>query len=267
MLKFRNLKGKDLEQKIDLVNDKWKSLDIDIEATGDKMKGEKNYPYEIGVNVTDQDNKVLFKCSLMISDIFKDEIKMNSAFFRNKIPFYNEKMSVFCQDKDAHLYKSVNIKEALEILNAIIKKFNIKIISAYNVSYDYEGINFLYDLRPSVKNQFAKLNDIDIMKLFTMTLEMFPRTRNKFIEFCKENGFVTASGNCIINAEVVYKFITKKLDFKEKHTGLEDLKIERKIRRWCIMKFKKANKPFIYELNTRKKGNLYKGENALLKAY
>lgn len=267
MLKYRKLKGEDLKQTIDLVNDKWLSLDIDIEATGDIKKGEKNYPYEIGLNVTDQDNKVLFKCSLMISDIFKDEIKMNSAFFKNKIPFYNNKMSVFCNDKDAHLYKSVNIKEALEILNAIIKKFNIKIISAYNVKFDYEGINYLYELRPSVKNTFAKLNDIDIMKLFTMVLEQFPRTRKKFVEFCKENDFITESGNCIINAEVVYKFITKLLDFEEKHTGLEDLKIERKIRRWCIMKFKKANKPFIYELNTRKKGNLYKGENALLKAY
>ena len=36
-----------------------------------------------------------------------------------------------------------------------------------------------------------------------------------------------------MTAEVIYRYLTQNLDFEEEHTGLEDVRIERKIFEYC----------------------------------
>ena len=251
---------------IDLTTYKKMGLDIDIESVGDITKKEKNYPYDIGVNIYDYETKKVVKAfSLIINEIFNDDIKMDSAFFKNKIPFYNNMLDIFNENKESNYYKCVNINEALNIINVAISKFKIQVVGAFNARFDYEGVNYLYDLRPSIKNKFSKLKPLDIRLMFLQYLKDQPRMLKKFKEFCKETNRKTEKGFCSTTAETAYCFLFS-TDFQEKHTGLEDLKIETKIKSKLISLYKKNKKPFLYDLSGHKLGvSLYKGENALLR--
>jgi len=265
---LRDKKNTQAIQFLDLINNEFNQLSIDIEGTGDKQKGEKHFPFDISIYVINKFGKVIFKKSLIVEDIFENDIAMNSAFFKNKIPFYENKLSVFCQDKDAILYQLLSIPKVLKTLNDIIKRFNCKVISAYNVSYDYDGINNLYELKPYITNKFQRLNDLDIQKLFIKFLIDFPKAKHYFFKWCKANNKTTKTGvYASTTAECVYQYITKNLKFKEHHTGLEDLKIEYAIYKWILGKYKKAKKELIYPLNTRGTFGvgLYNGKNPFLK--
>lgn len=251
MLKLRNKNDNTQTQLLDLINDKFNQVIIDIEGTGDKQKGEKHFPFDIAIYVVNGFGKIIFKKSLVVEEIFEDEIAMNSAFFKNKIPFYNEKLDVLCKDKDAILYQLIKIPKVLKAINDIIKTNNVKVISAYNVSYDYDGINNLYELRPHITNKFKRLNDLDIQKLFIKFLMDFPKAKKYFFKWCKENKKTTPTGCASTTAETVYQYITKNINFKEHHTGLRDLEIEFAIYKWILRKYKKAKKQLVYPLNTR----------------
>ena len=74
--------------------------------------------------------------------------------------------------------------------------------------------------------------------LSTDTLKKARQTFGKcdeYKEFCIENGFTLANGRTPrFTAEILYKFITKDLQFEEEHTGLADVRIEREIFRHCV---------------------------------
>lgn len=267
ILTLRDIKNTQAIQFLNLIEDDFCQVCLDMEGTGDKQKGEKHFPFDIGINVIDKTGKIIFKKSLIVEDIFENDVAMNSAFFKNKIPFYENKLSVFCEDKDAILYQLLSIPKVLQTLNDIIKRFNCKVISAYNVSYDYDGVNNLYSLKPHITNKFKRLNDLDIQKLFIKYLIDFPKAKLNFFKWCKENDKLTSTGKfASTTAETVYQYITKNLNFKENHTGLEDLKIEVAIYKWIIRKYKQAKKELIYPLNTRRTFGvgLYNGKTPFL---
>jgi hypothetical protein len=60
--------------------------------------------------------------------------------------------------------------------------------------------------------------------------------------FCEENGFLTANGRLSMKAEILYRFISKDLDFVESHTGLEDVMIEKEIMAYCYRQHKKMTR-------------------------
>ena len=68
-------------------------------------------------------------------------------------------------------------------------------------------------------------------------------TYKKFID---EHNLRTPSGKLPTSAEVLYKFIEKNPDFVESHTGLEDVRIEREIVKYCYRQKKKMRK-VLYE--------------------
>ena len=83
-------------------------------------------------------------------------------------------------------------------------------------------------------------------------------TTKEYENFCKENKditklqdkkvvsrFITDSNRVRQTAESIFAFIDKNIDFEENHTGLEDIKIELEIFKYC--KGKKA----IFVINTQ----------------
>ena len=63
-------------------------------------------------------------------------------------------------------------------------------------------------------------------------------------KFCEENGFMTkhAKPRPRYTAEIIYRFITKDVDFQEAHTGLRDVEIETEILAYLVKQHKKMNK-------------------------
>jgi len=52
--------------------------------------------------------------------------------------------------------------------------------------------------------------------------------------YCFKNGYITANNQPRFTAEVLYRYITGKEDFEEKHTALEDVRIEKLIYFYCL---------------------------------
>ena len=143
-------------------------------------------------------------------------VKPPEAFYKNKIPFYNEKL------KTDSNYKKVNDKELLLNLNKFIKDNKIKYFLAFNVKFDYNSINNLYD-KVGIKNEFKKLRLIDIWKIATDMLEMFKPLYESYMLFCYKNNYITESGkNVKTSAEIFNRWVNNDLNFIENHTGLED---------------------------------------------
>lgn len=157
-------------------------------------------------------------------------------------------------------------KEATKKINALISKYNINIISAYNVDFDYMGINNLYEENKSIKNNFKKLYKIDIMVLAFIYFLNFPKELIKFKKWCIKHNKRTENNNCSFTAETLYCFFFKTLKFKENHTGLEDTKIEYKITLYILNKFLQENIKLEYKLGMTKNNIshwLYKSNNTL----
>ena len=119
-------------------------------------------------------------------------------------------------------YKKVNDKELLLNLNKFIKDNKIKYFLAFNVKFDYNSINNLYD-KVGIKNEFKKLRLIDIWKIATDMLEMFKPLYESYMLFCYKNNYITESGkNVKTSAEIFNRWVNNDLNFIENHTGLED---------------------------------------------
>ena len=62
-----------------------------------------------------------------------------------------------------------------------------------------------------------------------------------YIKFAEKNNLVSDANNILTSAESCYKFIMDSVDFKESHTGLEDVEIEIDIMRECYRTHKKMD--------------------------
>lgn len=124
---------------------------------------------------------------------------------------------------------------------------------AHNGQFDYQALKRLFE-DVGVKNPFENLDIIDTMMLSYKTIT----TTKEYENFCKENKnitklqdkkvvsrFITDSNRVRQTAESIFAFIDKNIDFEENHTGLEDIKIELEIFKYC--KGKKA----IFPINTQ----------------
>ncbi len=188
---------------------------VDTETIGDITKGEKAFPYDISfINV--KSRVINYKKSYINKDIYDNKYLMESAFYKNKIPFYNEKLA---SDKD---YQKLSDIELLLELNDFIKQNGIKYFLAFNVKFDYNSINNLYE-KLGVKNEFKRLYVIDIWKVCSDMLKMFPKLYESYMIFCHKNNLITDSQcNVRSNAETFNRFVNNDLTFIESHTGLED---------------------------------------------
>ena len=54
--------------------------------------------------------------------------------------------------------------------------------------------------------------------------------------WCEQRGYITANNQVRLTAEIIYRYITGNEDFEEAHTGLEDVKIETEIFKYCLAK-------------------------------
>jgi hypothetical protein len=63
-----------------------------------------------------------------------------------------------------------------------------------------------------------------------------------YLKFCRENGFMVNENRPKATAEVLYRFISRDVDFVEEHKGLEDVDIERQILAYCRRQHKAMRK-------------------------
>ena len=188
--------------------------------------------YDVGFAVIDKHGNVYETFSFVNADIFIDEKDlMKSAYYADKIPNYWEDI----KNGKRVLTSFYNIRKTIMML---IEKYEIEKVFAHNMRFDYGTLNNTQRWETKSKYRYFfpyGMQICDTLKMARDVIAPMPTYRR----FCEENGYFTKNGQVRLTAEILYRFLTKDNDFKESHTGLEDVLIEKEILAYCFRQHKK----------------------------
>ena len=182
--------------------------------------------YDVGFAVVDAEGNVYEQHSYVVADVFLDKDLMSYAYFADKIPQYWE--DIKSGKRKLRRFKTIRM-----IFKDVCRQYEIKKIFAHNARFDNRSLNLTQRYLTSSKFRwfFPYNTEIcDTLKMSRNTLKNI----EAYDQFCWDNDFITKRGCKRYTAEIIYKFITGKLDFEESHTGLEDVLIEKEILKYCL---------------------------------
>lgn len=207
---------------------------LDVETTNNQI-GVKGAPndglvYDLGFTVTDKQGNVYAKRSFAIKEIFDWKELMDTAYYKNKLPKYYEKI------RKGEM-KKVSIWEARKSIKSAMEYFNITEVYAFNANFDYTTLNnTVRYLSGSACRWFFKYGTkiCDIWHIACQTLGLQKTFQWENVR--------NANGNLITNAERMYAYLSQDFDFEEEHTGLADALIETQILARCFKTHKSIDK-------------------------
>lgn len=195
---------------------------------------EQPLPYDIGYAICDKMGNIEIERSFVVAETFLDmKDTMKSAYFAEKIPKYWEDIKNGTRE----------IKSIYKIRKQVaedMKTYGVKKVGAYNMGFDKRALNNVmrYTTKSFCRWFFPFGTEFFcIWHLATQTLLQ----QKTFFKMAEKNDWFSEKGNLLTNAEVTYNYIKKMSDFKEKHTGLEDVRIEIEIMAHCFRQHKKMN--------------------------
>ena len=198
-------------------------LMIDTETTNDI---DCPIVYDVGYQIFTLANGVLCEKSFVNADVFLDESLMCSAFFADKIPAYWQDI----REGKRTLRKWYNIKRELA---KDCRDFQVKITCAHNASFDNRAMNTTQRYITTSRNRFFLPFGCEWWDTLKMARQVL-KNNDSFGEFCFENDYITKRGCRRYTAEIIFKWLSQNPAFEEKHTGLEDVEIERQIFEFII---------------------------------
>jgi hypothetical protein len=213
-------------------------LVVDVETANST---EQALTYDLGFSVCDKQGRVYESRSYAISDIFFDEKKifnnrelMDSAYYKEKLPQYFDGIR-------SGAWKVSPLLTVRKEIHQLMEEYNINVVCAYNCHFDKNALNttLRYVTKSSLRWFFPY--GTEFYCIWNMACQTICKQKG-FLRFCFENGLYSKSGNCKTNAETVWAYMTQNPSFEEKHTGLEDVKIEVQIMARCFRQHKKMDK-------------------------
>lgn len=196
---------------------------------------EQPLPYDIGWAVCDKYGNILIERSFVVSEVFFGLADvMKSAYYAEKIPQYWE-------DIKTGKRKMLGMWKIRQIMKEDIKNYKIRKVGAYNMAFDKRALNNLMRYTSKSWCRWWFPYGVEFFCIWNMACDTI-LNRTSYIKFAIQNGFVSESNNIQTSAENAYRYIKKLIDFKESHTGLEDVKIEIEIMAECYRQHKKMEK-------------------------
>ena len=194
-----------------------------IDKTLEQVLPTNMWVYDCGFAVINKRTGEVFETwSFVNADIFLDEKElMKSSYYANKIPMYWEDI----KSGKRILTSFYNIRKQFA---ECCERYNVKKVFAHNMRFDYGTLNTTQRWLTKSKYRYFfpyGLEICDTMKMARDVVCKMPSYRR----FCEENNYLTTRGQLRVTAEILYRFITKDNTFVEKHTGLEDVLIEKEI--------------------------------------
>lgn len=180
--------------------------------------------YDLGLLVMNDEGEVLDKISLINEDVFfRMPVAMQNAYFAEKIPQYLNEMRMGQR-------KIVNTWEMYRIFHNMCKQYNITAILAHNARFDISTLNATMRYQTKSKCRWFLPYGIEVIDTMKMAMNTFAKDL-QYITWCKENNYMTNHKvpRPRVTAEILYRYITNDCNFKEEHTGLEDVMIEKEI--------------------------------------
>ena len=196
---------------------------------------EQPLPYDIGWVVCDRYGKIYKERSFVIAETFLDmKDVMQSAYYAEKIPQYWD-------DIKSGKRQILGMWKIRKQLLSDMREYKTNQVGAYNMAFDKRALNNLIRyVSKSWKRWFFPFGT-EYFCIWNMASQVL-MNRTSYVKFCLNNGYVSEADNILTNAEKCYQYVTNKIDFKESHTGLEDVKIEVAIMAQCYRQHKKMDK-------------------------
>lgn len=195
------------------------------------------FVYDIGWAITDKKGRIYKKRSFIIDEIFNKELElMDTAYYTSKRKKYIKEIA---EGKRI----LTDFYTARAALWADMEEYGTKTVAAHNMPFDYRSTNTTQRWLTKSKYRYFFPYGTEFWDTLRMAQDVVAYTPT-YQQFCKENGFVTKhkTPRTQVTAEVLYRFITRDMDFIEDHTALEDAVIEAKILAYCFNKHKPMQK-------------------------
>ena len=171
--------------------------------------------------------RIVARRDFIIREVFNNKPLMLADFAAAKLPWYENLIA-------AKKSRLIGWKGASHALRRDINNYHVKLIYAYNAPFDYRAIGCTTANYKILGGRFKKIPfnpTLDItMRDIMRTPEMLELYKSQaYIDFCKENEFMTKTNKPSRTAETVYRFMSGNLEFVEEHTALSDSEIETRI--------------------------------------
>lgn len=200
---------------------------IDTETIGSIYKSEATIPFDISIKWCDNKGNTLSEKCYLVRKFINNKYIMNGCFSAGKYDYYLDKI------KTSKNYFVGSVREIARDINRLNKKYNIKVLTAYNERFDRSKINQLFN-EFNIINPLKDLQWFDLMDLgkeisTTKDYQVFCEENKHILKHGEESKFLTPNGAYRKTAESIYCYIINNPHFTENHTGLEDLEIENAI--------------------------------------
>lgn len=182
--------------------------------------------YDVGYQIFSLNEGVICEKSFVNADVFLDKSLMENAYFADKIPQYWEDIKAGRRT----LASWFTIKKQLKLDCAL---YDVKIACAHNASFDNRALNTTQRYITSSKYRYFLPFGVEWWDTLKMAKGIL-KDNDDFGAFCYTNDYITKNGRRRYTAETIYKWLSGDNDFEESHTGLEDVKIEREIFKFCL---------------------------------
>lgn len=193
--------------------------------------------FDIGFIVADKKGNKFIKRSYLVDEIFTNTEIMQNAYYWEKYPNYLRGLG----KGDFQLKKWFDI---LVELQHLIEEYNITEVYAYNIAFDMEMMGRTNKYLRG--RRFGLFDDMAINCIWGMSAETICQQAT-FKRMVREREIFTASKKYLsTSAETVYKYISNDWEFKEHHTGLQDVEIEVEIMAHCFKQHKKMSKGVVH---------------------
>lgn len=200
---------------------------VDTETT-DKYARKTSQPepenslvYDYGFVVVDSKTfEVVDSASFVISETFNNSKLINSAYYAAKLPQYYNGTKL---DKSGE-WQMVDCLTAYTVTRDIVKKYGIRKVWAYNCKFDLAALNSTVR---TYSNGFAAFwfpYGVKVCDIWDYAANL--TSSKSYLRYVAAHNMFTANGNPKTNAETVYAYLTRNADYTERHTALEDCKIE-----------------------------------------
>ena len=182
--------------------------------------------YDVGYQIFTLNGELFCERSFVNADVFLDKELMASAYFVDKVPNYWEEIKA--GERELKTWRNIKRQIADDC-----KRFGVTVACAHNAAFDNRALNTTQRYLTTSRYRYFLPFGItwyDTLKMARAIL----KDNHEYGEFCYNNDYLTARGCRRYTAEIIYRFLTDCNDFEESHTGLEDVKIEKEILKYCI---------------------------------
>ena len=205
---------------------------VDVETTNNIMDSKFNdgLVYDLGFTIADKKGNIYAKRSFAIKEIFEWAELMSTAYYKEKLPLYFDKL-------DKGIMEKISIWDARKKVKEAIKFFNIKEIYAYNANFDFTTLNNTVRYLSGSACRWFFPYGTQICDIWHIACQVLGTQKT----FAWEN-IRNEKNNLTTSAERMFSYLSQNFEFEEEHTGLADALIETQILARCFKTHKKIDK-------------------------